>query len=211
MPVEVVGLKEAIVAMRKLQPDLERNLKIEIKEVLKPIVKKAKGYAPADISGLSSWTFKARSGKINAKTSGFRVGHFPLYNVNQVRAGIKSEIFPTKANTRGFISLVRIVNQTAAGAIFETAGRKNPGGQPWNKNSKSHRYSHSNNPDAGLHFINSMGATMQGSGKFRGRLIYRAWHEDQGRALAAIMKALQKTSNQSVRYVNAAKAFKKAA
>jgi hypothetical protein len=56
-----------------------------------------------------------------------------------------------------------------------------------------------------------MGNTMLGNEKLRGRLIYRAWHENQGRALGYIMKALENTAVKSSRYVDAAKAFRKAA
>jgi hypothetical protein len=196
MPIVVTGLKEAQKAMRQLQPDLDKNLKKEIRTFLLPVVKKARGYAQSEISGLSNW----HNGK----------GRFPKYDPGLVRRGIKSQIFPTRPNRSGFVSLVRIVNATAAGAIYETAGRKNPAGQPWDRKSASHKYSHSLNPDAGLHFINSLGI-MVGKDKLRGRLIFRAWAEDQGKALGHILGALNKTSAQSKKYVDAAKAFRKAA
>ena len=46
MPVEVVGLKEAMKAMRQLQPTLDKELKSEIRQLLNPVVKKARGYVP---------------------------------------------------------------------------------------------------------------------------------------------------------------------
>lgn len=190
MPVEVAGLKELQVAMRSFQPDLAKELKADITKALKPIVKNAQGYVPSQISGLSNWTFQKRS--ISAKSSAFRTG-FPMFNSAEVKRGIKSQVFPTKPNPQGFISLVRIVNKSAAGAIYETAGRKNPWGQPWNPKAGSHNYSHSRNPSAGLHFNNSMGK-LYGSNKNRGRLIYRAWDEDQGRTLAYIVKSVETVS-----------------
>ena len=45
----------------------------------------------------------------------------------------------------------------------------------------------------------------------RGRLIYRAMAENQGKVIAAVMKAIENTSKQSVKYVDAARAFRKAA
>ena len=211
MPIVVVGLKEAQKAMRALQPTLDKELKKELKNLLNPIVKKAQGYVPMTIHGLSNWTDESKVGKITAKTSIFRIGHFPLYNPMEVKRGIKSELFPTKPNRQGFVSLVRIVNKSAAGAIYETAGRKNPNGQPWNRKSGSHDFSHSRNPNAGKHFINSLPRTIQGQKPFNGRLIFRAWKEDQGRALGHIMKALEATAIKTVKYVDAAKAFRKAA
>jgi hypothetical protein len=39
-------------------------------------------------------------------------------------------VSPSKPNKNGFVALARILNKSAAGAIYETAGRKNPKGQP---------------------------------------------------------------------------------
>ena len=199
MPIVVTGLKEAQKAMRSLQPDLEKNLKAEIKASLLPIVKKARGYVPSTISGLSNWlSFE---------------GRFPRFDPTRVKRGIKSEVFPTRHKGSGFISLVRVVNASAAGAIFETAGRKNPKGQPWNPKSGSHDYSHSRNPNAGAWFINQIGnkGSMTGEGPKRGRLIYRAFAEDQGKVQAHIIAAINKTSFMSKKRVDAAKAFRRAA
>ena len=138
MPVEVVGLKEAIKAMRKIQPDLDKELKKELREVLKPIVKKSKSYVPMNIVGLSNWVTTFKPNQITAKSSMFR--RFPYFVAAEVKKGIKSEIFPTKPNRSGFVSLVRIVNKSRAGAIYETAGRANPQGQPWNRETGSNRY-----------------------------------------------------------------------
>ena len=200
MPIVVTGLKEAQKAMRSLQPDLEKNLKVEIKAALLPIVKKSRGYVPTSISGLSNWlSFE---------------GRFPRFNPALVKRGIKSEVFPTKRKNSGFVSLVRVVNATAAGAIFETAGRKSGSkGQPWDPKSGSHDYSHSRNPNAGAWFINQIGnkGTMTGEDARRGRLIYRAFAEDQGRIQPHIIAAINKTSLMSKRRVNAATAFRRVA
>lgn len=211
MPIEVVGLKEAQKAMRALQPQLNKELNSEIRLLLNPIVKKAKSYVPDEIGGLSNWMMNTKSNKINAETSMFRVGKFPKFNAAQVRRGIRSEVFPSKPRRTGFVSLVRIVNLTAAGAIYETAGRKHPQGQPWNPKSGSHDFSHSKNPNAGSHFIDAMGKTIAGSGLSRGRVIYRAWHEDQGRALGYILQAINNAAITTAKYVETAKAFRKAA
>jgi hypothetical protein len=200
MPIVVTGLKEAQKAMRSLQPDLEKNLKVEIKASLLPIVKKARGYVPTSISGLSNWlSFE---------------GRFPRFNPALVKRGIKSEVFPTRHKGSGFISLVRVVNATAAGAIFETAGRKSGAqGQKWNRKSASHNYSHSRNEHAGEWFITHIGnkGTMTGEGAKRGRLIYRAFAEDQGKIQVHILAAINRTSALSKRRVDAAKAFRRAA
>lgn len=201
MPVIVVGLKEAQKAMRNLQPDLAKNLNAELHFWLLPVVAKAKGYVPnGRISGLSRWT--AYHGK------------FPSFHPATAKRGIHSEFFPAKRKTSGFISMVRIVNSNAAAAIFETAGRKSgPSGQPWDRKAGSHDYSHSRNKHAGEWFINQIGnvGKLTGVGDRRGRLIYRAWAEDQGKALGHVLQALNKSALQSKKSIDSAKIRKVAA
>jgi hypothetical protein len=193
LPVEIKGLAETLTAMRKFEPDLAKNLNKQVRAAMTPIQKQAQSYVPSTLPGLSGWSIKTSGNKITAQTSSFRRGKFPKFNASLVRRGITLYIGKTKPNNRGFVTFYSIRNNTAAGAIMETAGRKNPSGQPWNPKSKSHDYSHSLNPAAGLHFINSMGGSMQGTGSTRGRLIYRAVAEDHGRTLAKIMKAVDAT------------------
>lgn len=194
MPVEVKGLDEILKAMRQFEPDLEKNLNKQIRAALTPVQKAAQGYVPDELPGLSNWTFSSKGKKISKQTSAFaQQGHFPKFNAGIVRRGIKISLGKSRANRNGFSTFYRISNTTAAGAIMETSGRKNPAGQPWNPKSGSHNYSHSRNPDAGLHFINSMGGRLQGSNKMRGRLIYRAFNENEGQAVATVMRAIDMT------------------
>ena len=210
MPVEVQGVRELKRALGKYEPDLKKALNAEVRSFLTPVVKTAKGYVPNNRSGLSNWFLKPSVKKITKRTSSFRKGKFPLFNASEVRAGIKAKLSPTRANSQGFVTNYAIVNTSAAGAIYETAGRKNPGGQPWNPKSGSKGYSHSNNPDAGLHFINSM-SLMQGKDKMRGRLIYKAWAENQGKALKNVIRAVEKTSVQFHKRASVREGFKVAA
>ena len=194
MPVEIKGLAETLSAMRKFEPDLAKNLNKEVRSALTPIQKKAQGYLPSTLPGLSNWLLVTKGKKITAQTSAFAsVGHFPKFNAGIARRGIKVNIGRTRPNRNGFVTFYQLVNATAAGAIMETAGRKHPSGQPWNRKSSSRDYSHSRNPDAGLHFINSMGGRLTGSGKTRGRVLYKAWNEDEGKALAKVYKAVNMT------------------
>jgi hypothetical protein len=200
LPVEIKGLAETLSAMRKFEPDLAKNLNKEVRAALTPIQKKAQGYIPSSLPGLSNWLLKTKGRKITAESSAFAtVGHFPKFNSGIARRGIKVNIGRTKPNRNGFVTFYQLVNTTAAGAIMETAGRKHPSGQPWNPKSGSHDYSHSRNPDAGLHFINSMGGRLIGTGKTRGRVLYRAWNEDEGKALAKVVKAVDATIIQFAR------------
>ena len=208
MPVEVKGLDEVLKALRQFEPDLAKNLNKQVRAALTPVQKKAQEYVPDSLPGLSNWQFSAKGKKINKATSAFaQVGHFPKFNQSIVKRGIRVMIGKTRPNNKGFTSFYRISNTTAAGAIMETSGRANPGGRPTsheitigkrhnggrNINVHSTKDSQSNNPGAGLHFINSMGGRMQGSDKMRGRLIYRAFNEDEGRAIATTMRAVNMT------------------
>jgi hypothetical protein len=191
MSVPLDGVKETLRAIRKIDPELLKEMNKEIKGVMIPIRDKARGYAPtAAPGGLYNWDEGAYTKKITARNSAFRtfnsegrLRRFPLYQAESVRKGIYYSAAPSKRNKNGWSSQYIIANASASGAIYETAGRKNPGGSSKSK---------SNNPGAGANFINRMGP-LYGEGASRGRMIFRAWAEDQGRAQAAVVQAIQKT------------------
>ena len=184
MPTELKGGVQLRKALREFEPDLAKSLQKEMQTALKPIVAKARGFIP-DQSPLRNWKSTSR-------------GRWPVYDVGLMRRGITYKTSPTKPNLQGFSYLASIHNKTASGAIFETAGRKNPYGQPWvgpKKNVGQKKYSHSNNPTAGANFIRRL-PVMYGSGKKRGRAIYKAWYMDQGKTNGAVMKAVQNAAEQ---------------
>ena len=187
MPTEVVGALALRKALRDYAPDLATELRKEVAAALKPVVTAARGYAPSDSSIMSGWQRRS-----------FSEAKFPMYDVNVVRKGIGYKTSPSRANSRGFRALASIENKSGIGAIIETAGRKNPQGQPWDGkfylNQK--RYSHSNNPRAGAQFIKNLGpiygeSKRSGIGDKRGRLIYRAWANQNGKVIAAYFKAVE--------------------
>jgi hypothetical protein len=191
MSVKLDGVKETLRAIRKIDPELLKEMNKEIKGVMIPIRDKAQGYAPtAAPGGLYNWDEGAYTKKITARNSAFRtfnnegrLRRFPLYQAEIARKGIYYTAAPSKRNRNGWSSRYIVANASASGAIYETAGRKNPGGDP---------KSRSNNPKAGANFINRMGP-LYGDGASRGRMIFRAWAEDQGKAQAAVVKAIQNT------------------
>ena len=195
MPTEVKGLIEFKKALKDYAPELGTQLDDQIGLALGGVVKKAQSYVPA-VSPLSNWSYRKRSEK-----NGNGLRKFPLYNSARVVKGIKYSTTPRKANRRGFKAVYFIINKSAEGAIYETAGRKNPNGQPWvgrQGDPNNHDISHSNNKQAGADFIQAMGELKQGNvesstkkGRYmKGRLIYRAWAEDQGKANAAVFTAI---------------------
>jgi hypothetical protein len=157
MPTSVKGGVELRKALRNFTPDLAKETTKEIASFLKPVVRDARGFMPAE-SPLSGWA--ARS---------FNEGKFPTYNGTIAKRGIKYKTSPSRANRRGFRSLVSILNTSAAGAIYETAGRKNAGGK----------------------FSPKLGGQITGSTqKMQGRAMFRAWDQDQGKAKNAVIKAI---------------------
>jgi hypothetical protein len=90
--------------------------------------------------------------------------------------------------------MATISNKSAAGAIYETAGRNGP--QPWvgpKAGGASKKVSRSVNPNAGKQFIENL-PQLTSSLKGRGRLIFRAWAQDQGKAEGAALTAIDKTT-----------------
>ena len=168
MPATVKGGVELRKALRNYAPSLGKETQKEIANALKPVVKEAKGFVTQ--SPLSNW---AREG-----------GKFPIFIASIVKRGIGYKTTPSKPNRRGFTSLAQIRNMSAAGAIYETAGRRAPGTKP------------SSRPN----FSEAMGP-LYGSGKDHGRLIFRAFENDYGNATKAVLKAIDnagKTFNATV-------------
>jgi hypothetical protein len=80
---------------------------------------------------------------------------------------------PSKPNRRGFRSLARVFNKSAAGAIYETMGRKT-------SDSRFVR-----NQDA------KYGSRMKGDAKMEGRALFRAYEENNGKARDAVLAAIR--------------------
>jgi len=211
MPVELKGADKLRKALREFEPDLAKQTTKQMTAVLKPMTNKARGYMPTADSMLSGWTKAASS----TETTNYR--HFPKYDQNEAKRGVKYSTSPSKPNKRGFVSLARIINSSAGGAIYETAGRKNPQGQPSQASTRgkfsdyidtSNKVNKSLNPNAGKQFIaranrvgNLVNARPQGqvgraTRKMTGRVIFRAFSEDQGKAVGAVARAIQNSANE---------------
>jgi len=178
--VELRGNSDLRKALRQFAPDLDKELKTELRKALSPVVRKARGYVESN--PMSNW---------NSSSS----GTFAKYDAFAVSKGIGFSTGVTKINSNGFSSMAKIYNRTAAGAIYEQAGVKNPQGQPWvgPHGPAGHRYSHSNWKGAGQRFIENL-PELKSSLKGQGRLIYRAWAESRGVAEGAAMKAIDKAT-----------------
>jgi hypothetical protein len=182
MSVQLDGVKETLRALRKIDPELLKEMNKEIKGIMIPIRDKAREYAPT-AAPLYNWDEQSYATRVK-KPRETATRKFPLYQAEAARKGIYYSQSPSKRNAKGWSSQYIIANASASGAIYETAGRKNPGGSS---------RSRSNNPGAGSNFISRMGPLYGQDQASRGRMIFRAWYENQGRAQAAVVQAIVNT------------------
>lgn len=162
MPASVKGGIALRKSLRAFSPDLAKALPKEVAAALKPITKAAKGYLPDDGQVLSGWL--AREGS---------QARFPSYNARIVKQGVGYKTTPSKPNRRGFRSLARVFNKSAAGAIYETMGRKTP--QSRFVQNQQGKYS----------------SQMKGDQKMEGRALFRAYDENNGKAREAVLAAIK--------------------
>lgn len=212
MPVELQNAVALSKALKQYTPDLAKETQKEIAGHLRKVVNQARGFVPAQ-SPLSGW----------GNQTG--IWEYRAFNAGIMKRGIGYSTTPTKPNKRGFRSLATIFNKSASGAIYETAGRLNPQGLPPAQRVKKYRggkfiqewqtdktVNKSANPNAGKQFINSMPPLVDSqqsnsagrrTRKTKGRLMFRAWAEDQGRTTAAVVKAIQAANMTVVKKTNA--------
>jgi hypothetical protein len=166
MPASVKGAVALRKSLRQFTPDLAKALPKKVAAALKPITKSAKGYLPDNGSVLSGWLARENS-----------QARFPSYDAKIAKAGIGYKTTPSKPNRRGFRSLARVFNKSAAGAIYETMGRKTPDSRfVRNQNSK-------------------FSQSMKGDGKMEGRALFRAYEENNGKARDAVLNAIKAAAN----------------
>jgi hypothetical protein len=184
MPVNVTGVKQLQKAMRAVDDDLFKEMNTSIKAVMLPIRDKARGFLPRQDEVLSGW------GRPTASVATANYRAFPAYDYQTAKTGIKYKAGSNKRNRNGFSVTNYVSNESAPGAIFETAGRKNPRGTTGGA---------SLNPNASIQFIESlpeMTNNYKTTGRKRdGRLIYKAWSEDSGKVYKKVVDAVEKTAN----------------
>jgi hypothetical protein len=164
MPTSVKGASDLRKALRNFTPDLAKETTKEIGNFLKPVVKNARGFVPANSQVPSGWLVGNQKGKWE------RVA----FDSAVAKRGIGYKTTPSKPNRRGFKSLVSILNKSAAGAIYETAGRKS---------GIDGRFS-----------PRLQGSIVGPSQKMQGRAMFKAWEQDQGKAKGAVLQAIFNSS-----------------
>jgi hypothetical protein len=109
--IEVVGVRQAVASLNKIEPGLRKQFAAELNQIAAPAVKAAQSvytFQGVPLSGMSgNWSQKGRK-------------LFP-YNPAKAAKGVK-----VKLDTRRKATGVIVIEQTDVAAnIFETAGRKN--------------------------------------------------------------------------------------
>lgn len=184
----VEGLDETLAALREFYPHTYRQMNKEIRPVMRGLVRQAQTYVPDSIPHLSHWSYQNKSGNQPKSIIG-KDRAFPRYNPEEVRRGIKYTTGRSRANAKGWVSIYTLWNKSPVGAIIETAGRVHPWGNPKGQ---------SNNPNAGVAFINAISSSIGKiykvgtSNDQRGRLIFQAVSKDAGKAQRAILAAINK-------------------
>ena len=212
MPVELQGAVALRKALKEYTPDLAKETQKEIAGHLRKVVNRARGFVPSE-SPLSGWANSVGEWEYRA------------FNAGVIQNGLGYSTAPSKPNKRGFRTLAQIFNKSAAGAIYETAGRKNPQGLPASRRTIAMRnggivpawesgrdVNKSANPYAGRQFIDALPPLVDSqqsnsagrrTRKTKGRLMFRAWAEDQGKTTAAVVKAIQNANNKVIVKTNA--------
>jgi len=161
MPASVKGGIELRKALRSYAPDLAKETQKEIKTAIKPISQSAKGYVPDRGSILSGWLPRQMS-----------EATFPTFNPAEVKSKIGFKTSPSKANQRGFRSLAQVFNKSRAGSIYERMGKLSPDSRfVLNQDGKFR-------------------APLRGKDRMQGRLLYRAYEENNGKAREGVLKAI---------------------
>ena len=112
--IEIVGVKQAINDLRKIDPQLQKDFKADATAIAQPAINAGKAvYQSVPISNFAKdWNNKTATGSRRIKG----------FSVEKAKAGVKMR-FDTRRNAVG---VILIEQKDQAAAIFEQAGRKNP-------------------------------------------------------------------------------------
>lgn len=211
-PVEIVGIEDVLRGLSFINEDMHAKIRVAIKPAMLAVRDQARRLVPNKV--LSGWS-KETSPGIGYKP-------FPKYDPAHIRSLIDYSDQENAVFKNGFKVSNYVYNVSAAGRIYETAGRLNPqgrapftsihegGGTVALKDSRGRSKSRStdsydsNNPFAGYQFVTAMGPLtsqkrikgMPGgsSRKTKGRLIYKAWAQESDKVYKLILDAINSSA-----------------
>jgi len=213
MPASVKGAVELRKALKQFSPDLAKETQKEIGAILKPITAKARGFIPSQ-TPLSGWANSNQKGaweRLTWSSSQAKRGiGYKTTPSKPNRSGFRSLARIVNASPSGSIyeTAGRLNPQGRPQAKMREVRipSSNPAiGEHRYMTSTGKDYGKSNNPNAGRQFIDALNDTgkivnayQRGEGqagratrKMKGRAIFRAWADDQGKATAAVIKAIE--------------------
>jgi len=210
MPAEVVGVEDVLKGLQFYDDDMYERIRATISPLMRDVEAAAKSDVPGNGEMLSGWS-KPISSQVDYRP-------FPKYEAAMVKGGIGYKEGKNKKFKNGFQVENYVYNISAAGRIYETAGRVNPQGRaPFTSihegggvvayekertrksRSRATRSYNSNNPFAGYQFVSKLEpltaqpklpGMRSGGRKTKGRLIYKAWAKKSPGVYAAIVKTI---------------------
>ena len=108
--VEILGVREVTRALGQFDKDAKKILDRGVRQAAAGLVKDSRGYVSTGLSGWARWE----------RTT-------PGFEPSKVSRGIKVSRSANRKRGSTTENVVSVVNSTAAGAIWETAGRKTSG------------------------------------------------------------------------------------
>ena len=107
--IELIGVQDAIKALRKIDPELRKQFNRDAKAIAEPVLNKARqDYPELPLSGMAR-NWKDKSGR----------AIFP-WNANKARRGLRVKIDTSRKST----NVIYLQQADPAGAVFEGAGRR---------------------------------------------------------------------------------------
>lgn len=167
MPAKLQGAIALKKAMREFTPDLAKETNKEIASFVRPLARNARGFLPSNDQAPSGW-LKRDNAKGRWATR--------YYDASEARRGISYKTSAGRANSRGFRSLASIQSKNVGGIIYEWAGRAS---------------GITGNFTPRLESISPLKGKNKG---MTGRALYRAYAEDEGKATAGVIKAMEKAA-----------------
>lgn len=126
---QIRNLDKALRKLKEINPKLEREAKKRLRGDVKPIVDSARGTIPS-AAPLSRWVAPKGGGTFDGKIVRSGSKRLPVWESGPARRRIGATV--ARKKRRGYdgrMLLVAVRQNDAAGAVFDIAGRKNPGSQ----------------------------------------------------------------------------------
>ena len=126
-PYRVRGLDQALDTLKKIDPELYKAAQKRIKNDVKPMITDARKSVPQQ-TPLSRWKQSSGAGERSGEA---RLPAWTGRPANRINASVRRRKI---RGTGGKRTLMKMQQNSSAGAVFDIAGRKNPSGSQFNIN-----------------------------------------------------------------------------